>query len=144
MMGSNRVCYEKDQLESSSSAKGVVDSVVGMGRSSSAPISDRFEHVDDEERLQFQYLFIDLPSNDFNSLFRILHDLDFATAFDDDLRLFSAGVAGSFYNCVLPPQSVDFSIAIYTMHWLSRVRETSIRTDWTPDRFGSSIVPFQS
>jgi indole-3-acetate O-methyltransferase len=102
MLRPNRDSCEKDRLESSSSA----------------------DDDDDEDRLQFQYFFVDLPSNDFNSLFRMLHDLHSAMEFgDEDPRLFSSGIAGSFYECVLPPQSVDVTIAMYSMHWLSQVRQ---------------------
>jgi hypothetical protein len=132
MLGSGRNSYKKDRLESCPSAGDDDSGSLDLIRRSAPIATDRFDRVlvagDDEDRLEFQYLFVDLPSNDFNSLFRMLHDPDFATEFgdDEDLRLFSAGVAGSFFERVLPPQSVDLTITVYAIHFLSQVRQVSI------------------
>ena len=68
---------------------------------------------------ELQYYFVDLPSDDFNNLFCMLHDLDFAIVFEVSLNLFCAGVPRSFYNQVLPKGSVDFDFTTYALHWLS-------------------------
>ena len=70
---------------------------------------------------ELQYYFVDLPSDDFNNLFCMLHNLDFATVFQGSLKFFCAGVPRSFYNHVLPDGSVDFAITTYALHWLSQV-----------------------
>ena len=69
---------------------------------------------------EFQYFFVDLPSNDFNSLFHMLHSSDLAIFFRR-LKFYTAGVPGSFYDRVLPKGSVDFGITTYSLHWLSQV-----------------------
>ena len=70
---------------------------------------------------ELQYCFVDLPSDDFNNLFCMLHDHDFAKLFKGSFKFFCAGVPGSFYERVLPEGSVDFAITMYSLHWLSQV-----------------------
>ena len=57
---------------------------------------------------ELQYFFVDLPDNDFNSLFRMLHSPDCPALFRR-LKFFATGVPGSFYGRVLPEGSVDFA-----------------------------------
>ena len=71
-------------------------------------------------KAELQYFFVDLPDNDFNSLFHMLHSPDCSTLFRG-LKFFAAGVPGSFYERVLPEGSVDFAITMYSLHWLSQV-----------------------
>lgn len=76
---------------------------------------------------------IDQPSNDFNSLFRVVHE-DPDTYTLDDPKIYPAAVGRSFYEKVLPPESVDLGWSAYALMWLSR-RPTLI-----PDHF----IPFCS
>ena len=69
---------------------------------------------------ELQYFFVDLPDNDFNILFRMLHSPDCVIDFQG-LKFFPNGVPGSFYNCVLPKGSVDFAITAFSLHWISQV-----------------------
>jgi hypothetical protein len=68
--------------------------------------------------LELHYFFVDLPSNDFNSLFRMLHDDPIRGA---SANLFPAAVGASFYDRVLPKASLDIAFTIYSVHWLSQV-----------------------
>ncbi|OIT19714.1 PREDICTED: salicylate carboxymethyltransferase-like isoform X1 [Nicotiana attenuata] len=78
-----------------------------------------------KQSLEFQVFLIDLPRNDFNTIFRSL------PAFYEDLRkqmgdgfdpnCFVAGVAGSFYNRLFPSKSIHFVHSSYSLHWLSQV-----------------------
>ncbi|XP_060212784.1 S-adenosyl-L-methionine:benzoic acid/salicylic acid carboxyl methyltransferase 3-like isoform X2 [Lycium barbarum] len=77
---------------------------------------------------EFHVFLNDLPSNDFNSVFRSL------PAFHEDLKkqnmggegfdppsCFVAGVAGSFYNRIFPSKSLHFVLSSNSLHWLSQV-----------------------
>eukprot|EP01018_Ginkgo_biloba_P035901 Gb_13774 [translate_table: standard] len=91
---------------------------------------------------EFQVYFADLPSNDFNSLFRMLppHQLSAATgpqyhAYNNGCCLtaaprpasrsyFAAAVTGSFYRRLFPRQSLHFVHSSISLQWLSRVPES--------------------
>lgn len=64
----------------------------------------------------------DLPTNDFNSIFKALPD------FHDELRkstrisdLYIAASPGSFYGRLFPGGSLHFVYSSYSLHWLSKV-----------------------
>ncbi|CAN1242317.1 Indole-3-acetate O-methyltransferase 1 [Linum perenne] len=61
---------------------------------------------------EFSAFFSDLPSNDFNTLFKLL------PAFPNgDI----GGVPGSFYKRLFPTNSVHFFHSAFSLHWLSQV-----------------------
>ncbi|MGA8907820.1 MAG: hypothetical protein WB524_09395 [Acidobacteriaceae bacterium] len=63
---------------------------------------------------------IDQPSNDFNTLFRLL-DTDSDRYARDDLHVYPCAVGRSFYEQVLPPDSVHLAWCSYAALWLSAV-----------------------
>ena len=63
---------------------------------------------------------VDLPINDFNSLFRVLSS-DIQGYGQDEPNVFSAAVGRSFYENVLPADSVDFGWSSFAALWLSRI-----------------------
>ncbi|XP_039775300.1 indole-3-acetate O-methyltransferase 1-like isoform X2 [Panicum virgatum] len=62
---------------------------------------------------EFCIYFSDLPSNDFNTLFRLLLDR----------RYFGAGVPGSFHDRLFTERSIHAFTSTFSVHWLSRVPE---------------------
>ncbi|XP_021743511.1 caffeine synthase 1-like [Chenopodium quinoa] len=63
----------------------------------------------------------DLPSNDFNLLFKDLLSLKVLKRKDDGVPLcFVMGVPGSYYDVLFPCNTLHFVHANYTLHWLSK------------------------
>jgi hypothetical protein len=77
---------------------------------------------------------IDQPSNDFNSLFEVL-DTDPQRYGVDDPCVFPCAIGRSFYDSVLPSNSVDIGWSSFAAMWLSRV-PTLIPNHFDP--FGST------
>ena len=73
---------------------------------------------------------IDQPMNDFNSLFEVLA-ADPGRYVLDEPNVFPCAIGRSFYERVLPPDSVHLGWSSYAAHWLSRA-PTLI-----PDHFAS-------
>ena len=66
---------------------------------------------------EFEVFFSDLPSNDFNSLFRSL-----LSSFDVASRpYYFAGVPGSFYDRLFPNGKLHLAVSLSALHWLSQV-----------------------
>ena len=85
---------------------------------------------------EFRVYLNDLPTNDFNSIFKALPD------FYRDLRkeknggcpfIFIGGYAGSFYGRLFPNNSLHFIYSSYSLHWLSKVRILMSKTLRPPD-----------
>jgi indole-3-acetate O-methyltransferase len=70
---------------------------------------------------EFSFYFSDLPSNDFNTLFKLLPAAAGSTAGGGRPRYFAAGVPGSFYDRLFPERSVDVFSSTFSLHWLSQV-----------------------
>ncbi|XVF71527.1 hypothetical protein PTKIN_Ptkin12aG0045100 [Pterospermum kingtungense] len=62
-----------------------------------------------EDDLEFQVLFNDLVSNDFNTLFKSL---------PPDRQYFAAGVPGRFQGRLFPKASLHFVHSSFSLHWL--------------------------
>ena len=84
------------------------------------------------EMPEFQVYFADLPSNDFNTLFRTLPPLKgtdeiTATAQDEVIKppstrsYFASAVSGSHYGRLFPRQSLHFCHSSTSLQWLSQV-----------------------
>ena len=110
-------CYGRNTLEC---AQFIVSKLLELDHPEDNQIKEKTSLPQPQLIHKFRYFFVDLPSNDFNSLFYMLHSPDFAAGFQG-LKFFPNGVPGSFYNCVLPKGSVDFAITAFSLHWISQV-----------------------
>ncbi|KAI5068468.1 hypothetical protein GOP47_0016813 [Adiantum capillus-veneris] len=84
--------------------------IKGMGRSLEMP-------------LEMQYLFSDLPANNFNSLFQSLQGFlqEMGDHMSASCRIFTGAIAGSFHGPLFPTSSLHFAMSAYSLHWLSQV-----------------------
>ncbi|ONK78088.1 uncharacterized protein A4U43_C02F14190 [Asparagus officinalis] len=68
---------------------------------------------------EFEVFFSDLPSNDFNSLFRSL----LSSCDASKMPYYFSGVPGSFYDRLFPNGKLHLAVSLSALHWLSRVPE---------------------
>lgn len=109
---------------------GIADLGCSSGPNSLSIIKDMVEAVEAASSKimrpapEFQVFLNDLPTNDFNSVFKSLPD------FYRDLKrersggcpsLFIAGYPGSFYGRLFPNNCLHFVYSSFSLHWLSKV-----------------------
>ncbi|MBA0570106.1 hypothetical protein Golob_003792 [Gossypium lobatum] len=73
---------------------------------------------------EFRVFLNDLPTNDFNSVFKTLPDFYRDLKKDKTERcpaIFIAGYPGSFYGRLFPNNCLHFIYSSYSLHWLSKV-----------------------
>jgi SAM dependent carboxyl methyltransferase len=100
----------------------VADYGSSQGKNSLAPMSVAVEILRrrvGRERPIFVF-HIDLPSNDFNSLFEVT-DSDAGSYVVDEPLVFPCAIGRSFYRSVLPPSSVDVGWSSFAAQWLSTI-----------------------
>lgn len=78
----------------------------------------------DNQQVPTMHIYMnDLPSNDFNLLFRDLLNLEVLKRKDDDVPVcFLMGAPGSYYDRLFPQDTLHFVHSSYALHWLSQVR----------------------
>ncbi|EPS40216.1 hypothetical protein H072_5963 [Dactylellina haptotyla CBS 200.50] len=74
-------------------------------------------------------LFNDLPSNDFNSLIKLLSNL----APNPTTSMHPFIVPNSFYNHVFPPSTIDIAFALSAVHWLRELPPPKLPTETTEE-----------
>ncbi|KAF9678280.1 hypothetical protein SADUNF_Sadunf07G0018500 [Salix dunnii] len=110
---------------------GIADLGCSSGSNSLSIIKDIVESVEAASckimvpAPEFRVYLNDLPTNDFNSIFKSLPDFyrDLNKGRSDGLPLlFIAGYPGSFYGRLFPNDCLHFVHSSYSLHWLSKVR----------------------
>ncbi|KAK6510651.1 hypothetical protein TWF506_009753 [Arthrobotrys conoides] len=71
-------------------------------------------------------VFNDLPSNDFNSLIKLLPTIK---SFDSIKIIYPCIVPNSFYNPVMPQNTVDVAFALSSIHWLRELPPPKAATE---------------
>jgi hypothetical protein len=103
----------------------VVDYGASAGRNSLAPmvlsIAALRERVGSERAISVVHT--DLPDNDFPALFRLLA-ADPGSYLRDDPAAFACAIGRSFYQQILPADSVTLGWSAWAVQWLSRVPAT--------------------
>ncbi|KAJ4913246.1 Gibberellic acid methyltransferase 1 [Raphanus sativus] len=70
----------------------------------------------DQPELEFEVFFSDLPSNDFNTLFRSFEEKVNGSSH----KYFAAGVPGSFYGRLFPKGELHVVVTTSALQWLSQ------------------------
>ncbi|KAJ4871302.1 Gibberellic acid methyltransferase 1 [Raphanus sativus] len=73
----------------------------------------------DQPELEFEVFFSDLPSNDFNTLFRSFEEKVNGSSH----KYFAAGVPGSFYGRLFPKGELHVVVTTSALQWLSQIPE---------------------
>jgi hypothetical protein len=100
----------------------IVDYGSSQGKNSLGPLHTAIEAIRQRvggERPILVY-HEDLPVNDFNALFDVLHNDPDSYALNQP-NVFPCAIGRSFYEEILPPSSVDLGWSSYAAMWLSRV-----------------------
>jgi hypothetical protein len=109
----------------------IADYGASQGKNSLAPMRAAIETLQsrlDADR-SFMVCHVDLPVNDFSTLFRTL-DLDPDSYTRAAANVYACGVGRSFYQNVLPPGSVHFGWSAYAAQWLSCVPAVPVDHVW--------------
>lgn len=100
---------------------GIADYGASQGRNSMVPMAGAIDalrlRVGPDRPIMVSH--VDLPANDFNSLFGLL-DHDPASYLMGRANVFPVAIGRSHFGPVLPPASVDLGWSSNALHWLSQ------------------------
>lgn len=123
---------EETYVSTTPESLGIADLGCSCGQNTLSTIRDMVEAIDKTTSNvpppEYRVYLNDLPTNDFNAVFKILPDFYKQLNIDRHLRcqkskssVFIAGYPGSFYGRLFPDKCLHFIYSSYSLHWLSRV-----------------------
>jgi len=109
------------EIAAAAATIGMADYGASQGRNSMAPVAAAIDalrpRIGADRPIAVSH--IDLPSNDFASLFGLL-DSDPASYLTGRANVFPAAIGRSHFGQVLPAHSVDLGWSANALHWMSR------------------------
>ena len=108
---------------------GIADLGCSSGPNTLSFIKDIFDAVEGTSSQtllpapEFRVYLNDLPTNDFNTIFKALPDFykELRKGSNGRPSIFIAGFPGSFYGRLFPDNCLHFIYSSYGLHWLSQV-----------------------
>ncbi|PNY06761.1 salicylate O-methyltransferase-like protein [Trifolium pratense] len=121
---------EELYIETTPKSIGIADLGCSSGPNTLSIIKDIFQTIQLTSQkimhhsTEFRVYFNDLPTNDFNSIFKALPE--FQKLLNQDRKngfpsIFMGGYPGSFYGRLFPNSYLHFVHSSHSLHWLSRV-----------------------
>ncbi|KAK9052537.1 hypothetical protein SSX86_029166 [Deinandra increscens subsp. villosa] len=122
---------EETYISTSPESLGIADLGCSCGQNTLSTIREMVETIDNYSNIrppEYRVYLNDLPTNDFNAVFRILPDFHKELNTERHLRceklessIYIAGYPGSFYGRLFPEKCLHFIYSSYSLHWLSRI-----------------------
>ena len=122
---------EELYLETTPKSLGIADLGCSSGPNTLSIIRDIFEAIQGishkilEPATEFRVYLNDLPTNDFNSIFKALPEFNRLLRQDRSSgspSIFMGAYPGSFYGRLFPNTCLHFVHSSYSLHWLSKAR----------------------
>ncbi|XP_061360096.1 probable methyltransferase TCM_000336 [Gastrolobium bilobum] len=117
-------------LETTPKSIGIADLGCSSGPNTLSVIKDIFQAIQGispkikHHSTEFRVYLNDLPTNDFNSIFKALPEFHMLLMRDREYGvppIFMGGYPGSFYGRLFPNSYLHFVHSSHSLHWLSRV-----------------------
>lgn len=127
---------EETYVSTTPESLGIADLGCSCGQNTLSTIREMVETIDNKftniPPPEYRVYLNDLPTNDFNAVFKILpefyKDLDTERHLrcqNRESSVYIAGYPGSFYGRLFPEKCLHFIYSSYSLHWLSRVSDIS-------------------
>ncbi|KAK1439160.1 hypothetical protein QVD17_04975 [Tagetes erecta] len=123
---------EETYVSTTPESLGIADLGCSCGQNTLSTIREMVETIDNKftniPPPEYRIYLNDLPTNDFNAVFKILPE--FYKDLNTERRLrcqnhessvYIAGYPGSFYGRLFPDKCLHFIYSSYSLHWLSRI-----------------------
>ncbi|KAJ0683487.1 putative methyltransferase [Helianthus annuus] len=120
---------EETYVSTTPESLGIADLGCSCGQNTLSTIREMVEVIDKTTSNipppEYRIYLNDLPTNDFNAVFKILPDfykqLNMDRCQKHESSVFIAGYPGSFYGRLFPDKCLHFIYSSYSLHWLSRI-----------------------